>query len=128
MASSEKKRKHHPLEWVLEPLMEEPSYIDRPMFGCLAVYLHGRLMLLLCSGKEPWKGLLIPTDHQFHASILGDFSSVVQHPVLKKWLYLAEASEDFETTASEIIEAIRLNDMRFGVEPKERKRKKRGKP
>ena len=96
------------------------------MFGCLAVYLHGRLSLLLSSGEEPWNGLLIPTDHQFHDSICQEFQNVIQHPVLKKWLYLPEASEDFESDAQEIVEVIRMNDPRFGVEPKGRvlKRKK----
>lgn len=81
-------------------------------------------MLVLCSGQEPWDGLLIATEHEFHDSIRDDFDYVVQHPVLKKWLYLPEASEDFETVSSKIMEAIRIGDQRFGVEPKERKRKR----
>jgi len=79
---------------------------------------------LLTSGAEPWNGLLIPTDHQFHESIRKDFKTVKQHPVLKKWLYLPEASEDFETMASDVVEAIRMNDQRFGVEPKEQVKRK----
>ena len=113
-------KKQHPLLWVVESLMEEPSYLEKPMFGCLAIYLHGRLMLALTSGEEPWNGLLIPTEHQFHDAILKEFMDVVQHSVLKKWLYLPEATEDFETVASDIVEAVRMNDQRFGVEPKER--------
>ncbi len=105
--------------------MEEPSYVEKPMFGCLAVYMHGRLSLLLCSGEEPWNGLLVPTDHQFHTSIREEFRDVVQHPVLKKWLYLPEDSEDFEAAASDIVHAIHMDDPRFGVEPKERKPRKR---
>ena len=120
-------KKQHPLLWVIEPLMEEPSYLEKPMFGCLAVYLHGRLMLVLASGEEPWDGLLIPTEHQFHDAIQKEFSDVVQHSVLKKWLYLSEATEDFETVASDIIETVRMNDERFGVEPKERISKRKRK-
>lgn len=121
MPSSKKKtKKQHPLRWLFEPLMEEPSYLEKPMFGCLACYLHGRLMLVLASGEEPWNGILIPTEHQFHEGIRQDFNDVVQHPVLKKWLYLPEASEDFESLASDIVETVRMNDLRFGVEPKER--------
>ncbi|MCL5022567.1 MAG: hypothetical protein M1497_04225 [Nitrospirae bacterium] len=128
MASTGKKKKEHPLHWVAESLAEEPSYLEKPMFGCLACYLHGRLVLLLSSGDEPWNGLLIPTEHRFHGSILKEFRDVAQHPVLKKWLYLTEASEDFETRASEITGAIRMNDPRFGVEPKERGRGKEKQP
>jgi len=127
MASPSKHRKkEQPLRWVIEPLEEERSYLEKSMFGCLAVYLHGRLSLLLSSGEEPWNGLLIPTDHQFHDSIRRDYQDIVQHPVLKKWLYLPESVEDFETSAQEIVEAIRINDPKFGVEPKEKvpKRKK----
>ena len=120
------KKKEQPLRWVIESLEDERSYLEKSMFGCLAVYIHGRLSLLLASGEEPWNGLLIPTDHQFHDSIRQEYQNVIQHPVLKKWLYLPEASEDFESDAQEIVEVIRMNDPRFGVEPKERvlKRKK----
>ena len=114
------KKKEQPLRWVIESLEDERSYLEKSMFGCLAVYLHGRLSLLLSSGEEPWNGLLIPTDHQFHDSIRQEYQNVIQHPVLKKWLYLPEASEDFESDAQEIVEAIRMNDPRFGVEPKEK--------
>jgi hypothetical protein len=128
MPSSRKRiRKQHPLLWVVESLMEEPSYLEKPMFGCLAIYLHGRLMLVLASGEEPWDGLLIPTEHQFHDAILKEFRKVVQHSVLKKWFYLPEATEDFETVASDIVEAVRMNDQRFGVEPQERISKRKRK-
>jgi hypothetical protein len=83
------------------------------------------MVLVLCSGEEPWNGLLIPTEHHLHDAILKDFKGVAQHPVLKKWLYLPEASEDFETVASDIVEAVRMNDQRFGVEPKEKRRRKK---
>jgi len=53
------------------------------------------------------------TDHQFHDSIRQDYQNVLQHPVLKKWLYLPEASEDFESDSQEIVEAIRMNDPRL---------------
>jgi len=33
---------------------------------------------------------------------------------------LPEATEDFETVASDIIEAVRMNNQKFGVEPEER--------
>ncbi len=126
MGTPKKPPKHHHLLWVVEPLMEEPSYLQKPMFGCLAIYFHYRLMLLMCSGEEPWNGLLIPTHHPFHESIREDWPDIVQHPVLKKWLYLPEVCESFENVVGDIVEAIRLNDERFGVEPKEKARKKAG--
>ena len=68
--------------------------------------------------------MLIATDHEFHDAIRQDFETVVQHPVLKKWLYVSQSAEDFETLASGIVEAVRTNDPRLGVEPKERALKK----
>jgi hypothetical protein len=124
-SQSKKKKPKNPLLWVVESIMEEPSFLDRAWFGCRAIYLHGRLMLVLCSGEEPWNGLLIATEHEFHDSIRQEFENVVQHPVLKKWLYLTEASEDFESVSSDIVEAIRIGDQRYGVEPKERRSRKR---
>jgi hypothetical protein len=88
-STTRKKKKQNPLLWVIGPLMDEPSYLQKPMFGCQACYLHGRLVMLLTSGAEPWNGLLIPTDHQFHESIKEDFITVVQHPVLNEEMALS---------------------------------------
>ncbi len=124
MTTARKKTKPNPLMWVVESIQDEPSYMDAAWFGCRAVYLHGLMVLVLCVGEEPWNGLLIPTYHQFHQDIMRDFKDLVQHPVLKKWLYLPEDTEDFETVADDIVEAIRMSDPRFGVEPKEGKKRK----
>ncbi len=125
ISAAKKKQKHQALRWILEPLLDEPSYLERPMFGCLACYLHGRLVLVLASGDEPWKGVLIPTERQFHQALQGEFSTAAQHPVLKKWLYLPESSEDFESVAADIVEAVLRNDPRFGVEPGARSSRKK---
>ena len=118
-----KSKKQNAFEWLIEPLVEAPSYFEKPMFGCIACYLHGRLTLVLATKEEPWNGLLIPTEKEFHESIKAEFNDLVQHPILKKWLYLSQAAESFESAGAEIIEAIRTNDLRFGVEPKEKRSK-----
>jgi len=33
-----KKKKHNPFPWVVEPVMEEPSYLQKPMFERQACY------------------------------------------------------------------------------------------
>jgi hypothetical protein len=76
-------------------------------------------------GRRALERVIDPTDHQFHDAILKEFKDVVQHLVLKKWLYLPEASEDFETEAMDIVERIRIGDKGFGVEPKEPKPRKK---
>lgn len=49
-----KVRSRHPLEWLLEPLEDEPGYLRKKMFGCEAAYMNGRLTVVLASGGEPW--------------------------------------------------------------------------
>jgi hypothetical protein len=107
----------HPLQWVVEPLMAQPSYLQRTMFGCLGCYLHGRLMLVLAARREPWQGLLMPTAREHHATLLREEGGLVVHPVLTKWLYLMESSDTFEEAAQRLVDRVLANDPRLGVEP-----------
>ena len=114
-----KPRRSHPLQWVVEPLAEEPSYIEKAMFGCRGCYLYGRLVLVLAArGEEPWNGLLVPTEREHQPGLRRTYKKLIIHPVLKKWLYLPESNEDFEEAARTIVERILGNDARIGVEPK----------
>ena len=116
-------QKSHPFHWVVEPLSEEPSYLQRAMFGCLGCYLYGRLVLVLAARGEAWQGLLIPTERKHHNALRRDHKSLVIHPILKKWLYLPESSEDFEEAARALAESILAKDPRIGVEPNAKPRK-----
>ena len=46
------------------------------------------------------------------------------HPVLRKWLYLRESSEAFESVAEDLVRLARQDDSRIGVTPRPRKRKR----
>jgi hypothetical protein len=126
-----KKFKH---EWILEAFAEHPTFFTRSMFGGLAAYLFERQMLLLVeptkSGRWNWHGVLICTDYQHHASIRAEFPALMPHDVLRKWLFIDSAHEEFESTMEMEAVAKRAagNDPRFGVlsgSPKpKRKRKK----
>ncbi len=35
----DRKLKPHPLAWVVEPLINDPSYLEKSMFGCRGCYL-----------------------------------------------------------------------------------------
>ena len=111
------------LKWLAEPLEDEPSLIRKPMFGALAYYLHGMLVLVLSDRDPPWKGVLVPTERQFHDSLMGDYAGLAPHPILGKWLYLPVTIDDFESIAADIVQAISEGDPRIGVEPKPKKRK-----
>jgi len=116
----------NPHEWLLEPLVEDPGFITKPMFGCLAGYLRGQLVLVLAAKDEPWSGVLWPVERSEHLSIQEEYPSLVPHPVLPKWLYLSEQDEDFEELATAIVEQIRCGDARLGVVPPVKKKKSKG--
>lgn len=112
-------RKKSPYYWVVDRLLSEVSLVEKPMFGCDAFYLHGKLKLVLCPGKEePWRGILIATSKEYHDSLIKDFPDLCSHQVLGKWLYLSESSDDFEEVGERLVRLILKNDIRIGVEPK----------
>ena len=118
----------HPQRWVVEPLMNEPSYAEKAMFGARACYLYERLMLLLCSrGEEPWEGLLVPTEKEHQPSLLAELPPLIVHPVIGKWLYLREELDEFEDGALKLVDLIFRADPRMGVVPSSKKKKARKK-
>ncbi len=117
----------HPLEWLLEPLEELPTYLRRKMFGCEAVYLDGRLTLVLAVGEEPWNGILVATSRECHPALQREWARLSPHPVLGKWLYLSQTDPGFEQIATALVQSVRHGDAWIGVEPKPRKRRKAGK-
>ena len=94
------------------------------MFGAKAVYLHGKMQLCFFAKHEPWRGILVCTDHSNHASLVAEFPSLSPHPELSKWLYLPEAADDFEAVASRIVRLISLHDERIGVESSPKKKRR----
>ncbi len=118
----EKFTRIHPLAWLWEPLEADATFVLRTMFGAKALYLDGMLMLCCCAGDEPWRGLLVCTSRDHHASLQGEFPGLAPHPVLPKWLYLPESSRSFEKSAPVLVGLVRRRDPRFGVQPQARKR------
>jgi hypothetical protein len=127
MPTASTSKHNHPLRWVVEPLVEQPSYLEKAMFGCLGCYLHGRLMFVLAARKPPWQGLLAPTDRPHHGALRRDHPALKVHPVLAKWLYLPESVESFEEEAGLLVERALANDPRLGVEPSRGRRVRRSK-
>ncbi len=115
------------MQWLAEPLLDEPSLIKKPMFGALAYYMRGKLVLVLSDREPPWSGVLLPTEKQFHKKLMDEFPAFTPHPILGKWLYLAVSDKDFESAAGDIVTAILEGDPRIGVEPKPKKKKMAGK-
>ncbi|MGH7895980.1 MAG: hypothetical protein ACREQL_15005 [Candidatus Binatia bacterium] len=99
-------------------LAGEESFVARPMFGCVACYLHGRLKLVLADGERPWDGVLVPTAREHHTSLRRTMKALRVHPVLGKWLYLAASGDTFEDDARALAALALADDPRVGVEPK----------
>ena len=114
----------HPYAWLWEPLESDASFVLSALFGSKAVYLSGKLMFCFMAKAEPWRGVLLATDCEHHASLMVDFPSLSPHPVLQKWLYLPESSEAFEPVAEQLVRLARQRDSRIGVTPQPRKRKR----
>ena len=112
-------------EWILEPFEDHSSFFTKRMFGGLACYLFDRQMLLLVeptkTGRWTWHGVLICTDYEHQAAIIEEFPAFAPHEILKKWLYIDSADEEFEPTMRRVAEAVARNDPRFGIHPKVKK-------
>ena len=117
-------KKIHSLQWIFEPLESRPEFHQKKMFGCQAGYMYERLVLVLADGDEPWNGLLIPTEREFHSSLQKEFPNLIPHPVLGKWLYSSQGSSDFEEIAMILVNHVKTEDPRLGVNPKPKKPKK----
>jgi hypothetical protein len=111
----------HPHACFWEPLQDEPTFVLRSMFGAKAVYLHGKIVLCFAARKEPWRGLLVPTERVQHSSLVADFPDLAPHPVLPKWLYISESNDSFEETTERLVQLVRRRDPRMGVIPKQKK-------
>ena len=116
-------RPEHPLQWVAEPLLDEPTFVLKSWFGGRMVTHHGLHCLFLGASGEPWQGVLVCTFHEHQASLRAEFPSLVQHPVLGKWLYLSEASETFEHDAKRLVQLVKACDPRIGIPPSDKKLK-----
>lgn len=111
--------------WLAEPLLHFDGLVRKRMFGADSLYLEGKLILVLADGDPVWDGLLFPAEHDHHDSLLHQFPCLVEHTVLRKWLFLSAQRDDFEMRARELIQSLRERDPRFGVIPKERKSRKK---
>lgn len=116
-------RPEHPLQWVAEPLLDEPTFVLKSWFGGRMITHHGLHCLFLGASGEPWQGVLVCTFHEHQASLRAEFPALVQHPVLGKWLYLSEASETFERDAKRLVQLVKACDPRIGIPPSNKQRK-----
>jgi hypothetical protein len=115
-------------EWICQPFENHSTFFTKRMFGGLAVYLFGRLMMILVeptkTGRWTWHGVLLCTEREHHASIVKEFRYLAPHDALKKWLYVDSRHMHFEQTMERVARAIARDDKRFGIQPRPRKVKR----
>ena len=99
-----------------EQLEREPSLVTKPMFGCHAFYLHGRLMLVAAEKDPPnWRGLLIGMERENHEALKNKIPELKAHKILGKWLYLSEELDNFEELAHQLAQMAKNNEECMGV-------------
>jgi hypothetical protein len=117
-----KKRKAVPHEFVLDAISSlSPS--TRPMFGCLAVYVEDKIVLILRDkAKYPVdNGVWLATTHEHHESLRREFPNMRSIHLLGKhvtgWQVLPSDAPDFEETALRACELVLARDPRIGKMP-----------
>lgn len=121
-----KKRKAVPYEFVLDALAPIPVE-TRSMFGCLAIYLAGKIVLILRDRKNGTadNGVWLATSEEHHESLRHEFPNMRSIQVFKKkvtgWQVLPVDAPDFEQGALRACELVIAQDPRIGKVPKSRK-------
>ena len=130
-----KPRKPVPHPFVLDALAPLSPW-TRPMFGCLAVYVDNKIVLILRdkAGSSSDNGVWLTTTQDHHASLRQEFPSMRSIEVLGKkvtgWQVLPADAEDFEQAAMHACDLVLARDPRIGKVPGARRsaRKKVGTP
>lgn len=119
-------RKIVPFEFVLEALSAlEPR--TRPMFGCLAVYIGERIVLILRDRPKDIadNGVWIATTEEHHASLRDDFPNMravqLMGGKISGWQVLPVDAPDFESSAMLACELVARRDPRIGKVPKKKR-------
>jgi len=121
-----KQHKSAPHEFVLDALAPL-SPTTRPMFGCLAIYVDEKIVLILRdTPRSPAdNGVWLATTAEHHESLRRDFPRMRSIRVLGKkvtgWQVLPAAEPDFEETARRACSLILARDPRIGKIPKPRR-------
>ena len=123
---SVKQRKKIPYEFVLDALSDASPW-TRPMFGCLAVYVNDKIVLVLREKPEASadNGVWLATTIEHHELLRREFPHMRSIGVFGKeitgWQVLPADAPDFEQAALRACELVLANDPRIGKVPKPRR-------
>src|SRR5271157_2497927 len=117
-----KQRKVVPHEFVLDAIAPLLPW-TRPMFGCLAVYVEDKIVLILRDKREETadNGVWLATTEEYHESLRREFPNMRSIQVFGKevtgWQVLPADAPDFEEAALRACELIVARDPRIGKVP-----------
>src|ERR1700682_2542785 len=120
-----KQRKAVPHEFVLDaiaPLSPE----TRSMFGCLAVYVQDKIVLILRDKRDGTadNGVWLATTEEHHQSLRREFPNMRSIQVFGRkataWQLLPADAKDFEEAALRACELVLAGDPRIGKVPARR--------
>ena len=117
-----KRRKAIPHEFVLDAIAAL-SPQTRPMFGCIAVYIQEKIVIILRDkrDKSADNGVWLATTAEHHESLRREFPNMRSIRVLGKkvtgWQVLPADAPDFEQSSLRACELIVARDPRIGKVP-----------
>ena len=117
-----KQRKPVPHAFVLDALSALSPY-TRPMFGCLAIYVRDKIVLILRDKPTNTadNGVWLATTEEHHQSLRREFPNMRSIQVLGKpvtgWQVLPIDAPDFEAAALRACELVLAGDARIGKIP-----------
>src|ERR1700674_1144891 len=127
-----KHRKPIPHTFVLDAIATLSPY-TRPMFGCLAIYVKDKIVLILRDKPTNTadNGVWLATTQEHHQSLRREFPNMRSIQVLGKavtgWQVLPDDASDFESAALRACELVLAGDARIGKIPGARTSKPRSK-
>ena len=117
-----KQRKPIPHAFVLDAISTLSPY-TRPMFGCLAIYVKDKIVLILRDKPTNTadNGVWLATTEEHHQSLRREFPNMRSIQVLGKqvtgWQVLPVDVSDFESSALRACELVLAGDPRIGKIP-----------
>ncbi len=116
-----------PFEFVLEELDRIQPRV-KPMFGCYAIYVGEKLMLILRQRNDftDDNGVWLVALHEHHASLKKEFPCMRSVRLLGSaesvWQNIPVDEDDFEDLVLKACHLILKGDMRIGKIPKQKKK------
>jgi len=123
-------RKRVPHEFVLDALAPL-SPRTRSMFGCLAIYIEEKIVLILRDkpGEAADNGVWLATTAEHHKTLRREFPSMRSIQIFRKkvtgWQVLPADAADFEEAALRACELVAARDARIGKVPAARRSRRR---